>query len=435
LQEAAGVPVSVFWHWWHGCPYDVGFPEYLPPREGTPSFQEAIRRAHEKDLHAIVYMNQRLWGMTTESWKERNAAQFAVKERDGAIRPEVYNTFTKSPCASMCMGTAFWRDTYAGLAAEAVLNLGVDGIYMDQACSSLACFDPAHGHPVGGGTYWVKGFQSLQQDIHGRCQSAGRTVVLAGEGCGEAWLPYLDLMLSLQVSMERYAAPGVWLPIPFFHAVYHGYFLPFGNYASLTMPPYDELWPRETAPHEPLALLDRKFAQQFRMEQARAFVWGQTPTLANFRPEHLESRAEEISFVIHLAKLRRRAAAYLLHGTMLRTPPMTFPEAAMPMSRLSIYAGQQGALSEYEGRYPSVLASAWKSSEGGMAVAVANIADKPERAAFTLDVERWPLPPRGVLRIIEDSGAETVSPYAKDIVVVDEELPAVSARVYVFEKE
>ena len=28
--------------------------------------------------------------------------------------------------------------------------------------------------------------------------------MLAGEGCGEGWLPYLDLMLSLQVSRERY---------------------------------------------------------------------------------------------------------------------------------------------------------------------------------------------------------------------------------------
>jgi len=435
LQEAADVPISVFWHWWHGCPYDVGFPEYLPPREGTQPFQDALNAAHARDLHAIVYMNQRLWGMTTKSWAERDAARYAVKGADGAIRPEVYNTFTKSPCASMCMGTAFWRNTYAGLAVEAVLDLGVDGIYMDQACSSLACFDPAHGHPVGGGSYWIEGFQLLQRDIREQCRGAGRSVALAGEGCGEAWLPYLDLMLSLQVSMERYAAPGNWLPIPFFHAVYHGYFLPYGNYASLTMPPYDALWPDETAPAEPLALLDRKFAQQFRMEQARAFVWGQTPTLANFRPEHLESRAAEMDFVVRLAKLRRRAEAYLLHGTMLRPPAMDVLEAVIPMSRLSIYAGQQGALSEYEGRYPLVLVSAWQSPEGGMAIAVANIADTSQRAAFTLDSTDWPLAPRGVLRTLEDSGAEKSASYEGGVVSVDEELPPASACIYVFSKD
>ncbi len=109
----------------------------------------------------------------------------------------------------MCLHTAFWRNKYAGLATAAVLRLGVDGIYMDQACSSLACFDPGHGHPLGGGTYWMTGFRELSADIRRRCDGT-RHVVLAGEGVGESWLPHLDLMLSLQVSRERYAAPG-WL--------------------------------------------------------------------------------------------------------------------------------------------------------------------------------------------------------------------------------
>ena len=143
MQHYLGLPVSVFWHWWHGCPYDVGFPEYLPPREGAEQFRTALGNAQTEGIHAIVYMNQRLWGMTTDSWTAENAAEHAVKGHDGTIRPEVYNTFTKSPCASMCMGTAFWRNKYAGLAEEAFASLGVNGIYMDQACSSLVCYDSA----------------------------------------------------------------------------------------------------------------------------------------------------------------------------------------------------------------------------------------------------------------------------------------------------
>jgi hypothetical protein len=433
LQETANIPVSVFWHWWHGCAYDVGFPEYFPPREGSESFKAAVSKAQAKGLHAIVYMNQRLWGMTTESWEKQGAARYAVKGPDGAIHPEIYNTFTQSPCASMCMGTAFWRDTYAGLAAKAVLDYGVDGVYMDQACSSLSCYDPNHGHPVGGGVYWIQGFQSLQQDIRSRCQSRDPAVALAGEGCGEAWLPYLDLMLSLQVSMERYAAPGDWRPIPFFHAVYHGYCIPFGNYASLTMPPYDELWPKETAPECPLALLDRKFSMQFRLEQARAFAWGQTPSLANFRPEQLESRRAEVDFLVRLARLRQRANAYLLHGTMLRPPRMDIPEATMPISRLSIYAGQQGGLTEYEERRPLMVSSAWQSPGGGVAVVVVNIADGPQRVGFTLDSRNWPIPVHGVVRILQDEGSETQAAYSGGKAIVEEDLPPTGTRVYLFE--
>ena len=107
-------------------------------------------------------------------------------------------------------------------------------------------------------------------------------------------------MLSLQVSMERYAAPGVWEPIPMFHAVYHDCAVMFGNYSSLTRPPYDDLWPAQYAPREPLALLDQKFAQQFRLEQGRAFVWGQQPTIANFLPQQLESRRSELDFLLRM---------------------------------------------------------------------------------------------------------------------------------------
>ena len=341
LQEAAGVPVSVFWHWWHGCAYDIGFPEYLPPREGAAPFRAAVADAQRQGLHAIIYMNQRLWGMTTRSWAERGAERYAVKGADGTVRPEVYNTFTKAPCASMCMGTRFWRDTYAALAEAAVLDLGVDGIYMDQACSSLACLDSGHGHPLGGGTYWMEGFRALESDIRGRCDAAARGVVLAGEGCGEAWLPHLDLMLSLQVSMERYAAPGEWEPIPLFHAVYHSCAVLYGNYSSLTRPPYDDLWPAEFAPERPLELLDRKFSTQFRLEQARAFAWGQQPTIANFLPGNLVERKEEMEFVLKLARVRRRALPYLRDGTFLRPPAVGIEELTIPSGQETHPASRQ----------------------------------------------------------------------------------------------
>lgn len=403
LRQHLALPVSVFWHWWHGCAYDVGFPEYLPPREGEASFRNALERAHAHGVRAIVYMNQRLWGMETSSWTNQHAARSAVKAADGRITPEVYNTFTKSPCASMCMGTGFWRHTYARLATEAVLGLGVDGIYMDQACSSLACFDATHGHPIGGGTYWMGGFRTLANEIRQRC-APHRVPALAGEGCGENWLPHLDLMLSLQVSRERYAAPDGWEPIPMFHAVYHGHNVFFGNYSSLTMPPYDELWPAQLAPKEPLTLLDRKFSTQFYLEQARAFVWGQQPTLANFRPAHLLERAEELEYVLRLARLHDRARAYLLHGTMLTPPRVTVPAIERDMSRLSIYAGQQGGLTTFRKPLPQVLAASWRAPDGTVAVALASLSGAPLEPVLELDAVAGDLPERGRVDRLDASG-------------------------------
>lgn len=413
LARRLDLPVSVFWHWWHGCSYDTGFPEYLPPREGAEPFRTALAAAQAEGTHALVYMNQRLWGMTTASWANEGAERFAVKGRDGKVAPEVYNTFTKAPCAAMCMGTEFWRDKYAGLAERSVGELGVDGIYMDQACSSLACYDPEHGHPRGGGTYWMNGFRLLEEDIRRRCgaQVGGAMrapVVLAGEGCGEAWLPYLDLMLSLQVSKERYAAQDGWETIPFFQAVYHAYGVTYGNYSSLTMPPYDDLWPPEFAPQEPLKMLDRKFSQQFLLEQARAFVWGQQPTIANFLPDQLEQRPEEIGCVLRQAKIRKRAAKYLLYGTFLRPPELHAPVATLDMSRLSIYAGQQGGLTEFRKESPLALAGAWRAPDGDVALALASLSEQPLDLSFQLDPKYYRLPKGGRIYRIDENGRSEI---------------------------
>jgi hypothetical protein len=429
LQREAGLPVSVFWHWWHGCAYDTGFPEYLPPREGDDAFAAALERAHAHDVRALVYMNQRLWGMTTASWTNENAARFAVKAPDGTVRPEVYNTFTRLPCATMCLATEFWRGKYAGLAAEAFNRLGVDGIYMDQACSSLACYDPAHGHPPGGGTYWMNGFRALAADLRRRCPDRGGPA-LAGEGCAENWLPYLDLFLALDFSRERFAAPDGWDPIPFFHAVYHGYAVFYGNYSSLTMPPYDDLWPAATAPAKPLQLLDARFRRQFLLEQARSFTWGQQLTLANFRPEHLRERPEEIAYLLRLAHLRRAALRYLQDGTLLPPPPIEVATEEIPMSRLSIYAGQQGALREFRKTVCPVLASVWRAPDGGVAVALASISDQALEPTLILDSARYGLSPGARAFPVGPTGGEPLGERRGAAIVLRPRLAPRDARVW-----
>lgn len=429
MRREAGLPISVFWHWWHGCAYDTGFPEYLPPREGDTSFSAALNRAHEHDVRSLVYMNQRLWGMTTTSWTNENAMAFAVRAMDGQVKPEIYNSFTKLPCATMCIATEFWRKKYSGLASEVYNRLGVDGIYMDQACSSLACFDSQHGHPPGGGAYWMNGFKTLAADIRERCATRG-SVALAGEGCAENWLPYLDLMLALDVSRERYAAPDGWTPIPFFHAVYHGHGVFFGNYSSLTMPPYDDLWPAEFAPKEQLALLDRQFSMQFCLEQARSFLWGQQPTLANFRPAQLRERPDEIAYVIRLARLRKLALKYLQDGMMLHPPSIEAPTSEISMSRLSIYAGQQDALKQFSTKVPLALASAWRAMDGSIAIAIASIADQTLNPTITINAAKYGVPQRAPFLDISEPDAQSTGEFVGNNLVLRPNLGPRQARIF-----
>jgi hypothetical protein len=400
LQEVSGLPTSVFWHWWHGCAYDTGFPEYLPPREGADAFKQALSTAQSQGIHALVYMNQRLWGMTTKSWIDEQAERFAVKGPDGKIRPEVYNIFTHQACASMCLATPFWQAKYAGLAEQAFRQLSVDGVYMDQACLNLMCYDAQHGHTLGGGNYWMQGFRTLASDIRKRCEGP-RNIVLAGEGCGETWIPYLDLMLTLEVSRERYAGlSGGAEVIPLFQAVYHPLALTYGNYSSLVMPPYDELWPAESAPREPMALLEPQFGRQFRLEQARSFVWGLQPTIANFLPSLLDSRPAETAYAIRLAQTRHKALKYLVHGTFLRPPAIEVPAVELDLLRMSIYTGR----ATFRKAYPSALASAWRAPDGDVAVVLANLVDEELTLHLNLDATVYGLrSPAQIYRIDETS--------------------------------
>jgi len=418
LRRTVGLPVSVFWHWWHAGPYDTSFPDYLPPRDGVSAFTAAVKKAHAADVRAIVYMNQRLWCTNTPSWTREGAERYAVRERDGTVRLETYNVFNPLPCAPMDVSTKFWRDKYAGIADTVVQQYGIDGVYMDQAVLSLVCWSPDHGHPVGGGHYWMDGFRALASDLRRR---NGTSLGLAGEGGGESWLPDLDAFLTLQVSQERYSDPASgWEPIPFFQAVYHHHAITYGTYGSLTYPPYDEMWPDSTRPANALTLLDEKYRRQFLMEQARMFVWGMQPTIANLLPEQFTKRKGEIDYLGRLARLRHANRAWLQDGAFVIPPASDAPELAFTGSRISIYAARRGGATEVPLRAPAVLTGAWRDARGWVAIALASIDDAAHRVTLTLDPARHGTARGATVWRVDASGrkaAGTLAPGARSLTV------------------
>jgi len=419
LESKLKLPVNVFWHWWHGCSYDDGFPEYFPPREGNESFISAMKSAQEDDVKAIVYMNQMQWGTNTESWEKEHAEKYAVKDINGNLNTHTYNIFTNKSLTTMCMGTQFWKDKYASLCDTAVNTYQTNGVYMDQACFSFLCYDKTHGHEIGGGNYWLKNFGNLTEQIRSKFPK-DKDVFLAGEGVNEAWLPYLDAFLTLQVSMERYAGDSGWEPIPFFQAVYHQYAITYGNYSSLIVPPYDELWPKEYAPKDPLALLDKSFSKQFMMEQARSFVWGLQPTISNYQSFLSSERKKEIDYLFNLARVRYNGLKYLLHGKFLKSPVLEVPEEEFEMSRLSIYAGKIGqSIRTFQKRNPLIYTGTWMSDDHQIGITLASTSDNPYHANFSINANEYELPSSGNVNIIDAEGAKFLTTYTNNQINID----------------
>jgi len=418
MRKHLQAPVSVLWHWWHNCPYDAGFPEFLPPREGAEPFKAALEAARRQDVHAILYMNQRLWGMRTQSWTDEGAEAYAVKGPDGKVTPEVYNVFMKAPCVPMCISAQFWRAKYAGIAQEVLCGLKADGIYMDQVGVWANCYDPRHGHILGPGRYWTDGLEMLAGDIRDRSSPRG-PVALGGEFCGEPWIGSIDLLLALSVSHDRIGMGPAWEPIPFFTAVYHPSTVVFGCMAGLAHPPYDEKWPQELAPPGRLTLLDRKFAKQFCLEHAQTFAWGMQPMLANFLPSHLEERPEEIDFVTRVVRTRMRSLKYLLHGTWLRPPALEVPRQEIDVALIGTYT----PLRESKRTYPVALAGAWRAPDGDVGIALASIHDEKLSLRLPIDARAYGLAPRSVVWRIDESGRHRLGVFDASQRVFPLELP------------
>lgn len=415
LKQALGLPVNVLWHWWHNCSYDDNFPEYLPPREGGQSFINAVKSAQNEGVNSIVYMNAIQWGDAAEGWKSGKVKPYTVKDINGNERSHVFNIFSGNALINMCVGTEFWRNHYSSLCDSVVNIYEANGVYMDQTCLSVMCYDESHGHDLGGGNYWVENSGKLINQI--RSKDFGiKKPIFTGEGSSENWLPHLDAFLTLQASRERYSGVGNTETIPFFQAVFHQYGITFGSYSSLVTPPYDKLWPKEYAPSNTEQPLDEMFNKQFLMEQAKSFVWGMQPTIANYHSFLASERKEEIDYLTEIVKTRYNALDYLLYGEFCRNPDLKVPSEIIKISKLSIYAGRTGeTVTTFEKNVPSLYVGTWKAKNGNIAVALASISDEIIPVDFTIDPEKYNISAEGDVNIIKASGKKHLETYLNNI--------------------
>lgn len=423
LQESLGGGVNVLWHWWHQGSYDDSFPEYFPPRDGDAVFKTAVNQAQQQGVRSIIYMNALKWGPSTASWTKEGVEPFTVKNMDGSMKTHVYNIFTNKALTYMCETTDFWKNRYASLVDEALNEYRVGGIYMDQTCLHSRCYDPSHGHTIGGGNYWMR-HHTLKNDLLRQTIQPGNDQALAAEGVGENWLPYNDMFLALQVSRERYAGVSKWRTIPLFQSVYHEYAITFGNYSSLLTPPYDEKWPEEKAPDNAETPLDPEFNKQFLMEQARSYVWGMQPMIANYQPTLDTLRSKEMNYVRRLAKVRNTGLPYFLRGEYLRPPILEMPEEDIIISKLSIYAGQNEKVTRLEDRYPTVYHSAWRAPNKSVAIAFASIDENVFPVHISLQAKEYDLGKKGTIFLVTDKGRKKLGDYDGGSIQLDFDLPA-----------
>jgi hypothetical protein len=394
FSRRLGLPVALDWYWWHKHPYDVGYPEYFPPREGQERFEAAIRDLHEAKVFVHLYANGVICDMDLPAWAELAARGAALNER-GQVRSFVFNPFIQHRMALMCGAAGEWHEVVLDLLRKAEA-LGVDGLYLDMISTSAGaapCYSSSHGHARGGGCYSVDGFRRLLE----RARQVAPGLALTSESNLEYYLDLLDGQINCGVSLERFKGlipPAIHpyaQPIPLFSAVYHGRCVCFGSYAAFhNAQAYDDLWPARFNP-DPEGKIDwaERCPDQFALELARTVIFGCQPLVANLRLEHLHQRryAEELDFLLRTCRLYHEHRDCLLWGDLLAPGRLECPCDRQTFLQRSIYTkpGRETYLTRL---LPRVLHSEWQAPDGRCEAVLVNYSGQPADIRYS--------PPQGL---------------------------------------
>ena len=112
---------------------------------------------------------------------------------------------------------------------------------------------------------------------------------------------------------------------------------------------------------------------------------------------------------MRLVAVRRRALKYLLHGVYTRMPSIEAPKSDINLSRISIYAGRTGrTVTSAKKSEPTVYSGAWRTSDGSVALALANISDEGWSGRLSFSAAEYDIPQPCRIYIIGSDGRRRV---------------------------
>jgi len=351
-----GVPAAVHWYNWHVIPFDTDYSHYFPAKDG---FAAGVKELQARGVRVMPYINGRLWDTGLADFAG-HAAAAATCDETGAPFIEEYGSGRK--LAPMCPVTPLWRAKVTEIVTRLVgPEYGLDAVYIDQiaAAQPRLCANPAHGHPLAGGSWWVgAGYRPMLERLRAAIEPER---VLTTECNAE---PYIDLFDAYLTWHFQYADS-----VPAFAAVYGGAIQLFGR-------------AYRGGPTAALAL---------RMKAAQSLVFGEQ--IGWIGPEAVRD-GENGPFLRRMAQLRHRLRDFLAKGAMARPPRFREP---LP---------QVTADWQWSGVWPvsgpAIESGAWRARDGRVACIFVNVTGE-RRAAV------WEFAPEAFGRASEPCAAAIVT--------------------------
>ncbi len=349
-KDLPDVKLGVRVYDWHNHGMDWNFPEFLPQKEGASN---AFEHLLNDGWTVMPYINGRLWDTKLMSYNYARP-DMCVRE-NGTVYTEFWSgkPYGRHAFAIMCPAAHGWQDVMQELALRTVNETGCNAIYYDQVgCAApRPCYNPAHGHPLGGGTWWTEGYREIFR--RARESLAAKGVAIATEGTAECFIDLCDGQLVAT------AATGE--DVPFLPAVYSGYTIYFGT--------------RQSARED----FDSTFAIM-----AREFVWGVANCWGDdWYPNRWGTVKETAEAAGAFARMRERAKDFLVYGTLVDDlrPLNELPDKVVSRE---IYSGSNRTVTEF--RFKSVIGAWWTDRCGRPALLAVNLTDCEQ----TVDFQIWP---------------------------------------------
>ena len=336
------------WTQWQAPPFLEQLPDIFP---ALPDISELMAKYKAKGFTFLPYLNGRIWDSANPDWDR--AKENVTVDENGTAHMEKYNG---RDYGVMCIGTELWQEKVSEMGLRNLNETGANGIYYDQITCSPAfpCYNPEHGHPIGGGKWWAEGYRKALTQVH-EAYSA-KNAAITSEQAGDFLPDVVDGYLLATVPLAD--------DVPFFTAVYSGYLIYHG-----------------------IRMMPGNTDEAFFAAHARQLIWGVTPGWIFswlFEYPHFEPKAK---IVVRMANLRNAAKDYLAYGSLLGDlKPLDDLKSCV--FDFNDYASESvGALPTTTTRaeLPAVIGTVWKSADGrGFAVVAANVSPADQTVRFKI---------------------------------------------------
>ena len=389
FMKETGLKVALDWYWWHGVPYDTGFPYFWPPRDGEEAFRAAVKRMKDRGAFVQVYTNGASWDCDDPRWDEDGGPESAIVLPNGRPFAKMYNVFTRHRLVRICGEAPKFQNIIRGLERN-LRDSGLDGVYMDQiACGAHGpCHNPRHKHAPGGDAL-VDGYRSYVQAV--RDDNPG--FILSSETASETYFDLFEAAILLYSSWERCGKGSLPAhePVPAVSVIYRGAEVIFGSFATPGgAPAWDPMWGEKPDGDEVEAVV-AKYPDQFAVEFARGVVWGIQPMVHNFTMEDVANPrlAKDLQFMKDTARFYHDHRDFLFDGEMLKPVALKCATQRVEFLSASCYKRVKDSSTFVQEALPCVFHSEWRAKDGRAAAILVNWTMREQPYSFVFEGRRY----------------------------------------------